>query len=152
MSGLGSGEGAVSDVLAQAARSTWLKDGRDAPTLVLPDIDLPDLATSIHRQRLVVEGEPIAPIDDAMIRGYLSELTRVCDMDLLMEPVTHRSDRYGWAGWVHWETSGAHFYAWEDPLLFFSVDIYTCKPFDPGVVVDFTAEYLNSRRVVAKGF
>ena len=52
-------------------------------------------------------------------------------MHLLLDPVTHRSDRYGWAGWVHWETSGAHFYAWEDPL-FFSVDIYTCKPFDSG--------------------
>ena len=36
-------------------------------------------------------------------------------MTLLIDPVTHRSDRYGWAGWVHWETSGAHFYAWEVP-------------------------------------
>ena len=36
----------------------------------------------------------------------------------LLEPVTHRSDRYGWAGWIHWETSGAHFYAWEQPRLF----------------------------------
>jgi len=130
----------------------WSKDGRHAPTLKLPGIELPDLAPMIHRQRLVVEGEPYEAIDDATIRGYLSALTYVCDMNLLLEPVTHRSDRYGWAGWVHWETSGAHFYAWEDPLLFFSVDIYTCKPFDPGLVVDFTAEYLNTRRVVAKGF
>ena len=36
-------------------------------------------------------------------------------MNVLLDPVTHRSDRYGWAGWVHWEASGAHFYAWEQP-------------------------------------
>src|SRR6476646_9821286 len=64
----------------------------------------PDLAPMIHRQRLVVEGEPRAPIDAPTIRAYLSKLSEVCAMSLLMEPVTHRSDRYGWAGWVHWET------------------------------------------------
>ena len=58
-------------------------------------------------------------------------------MRQLAEPVTHRSERYGWAGWVHWENSGAHFYAWDSPVPFFSVDIYTCKEFDvePGMWV-----------------
>jgi S-adenosylmethionine decarboxylase len=120
--------------------------------LYLDGQPLPDLAPPIHRQRLVVEGEPRAPIDDVTIRAYLSELSGVCAMRQLMEPVTHRSDRYGWAGWVHWETSGAHFYAWDEPLCFFSVDIYTCKAFDPIDVVEFTAEFLDTKRVVAKGF
>ena len=43
-------------------------------------------------------------------------------------------------------------YAWETPLYFFSVDIYTCKPFDPIDVVEFTVEFLDTKRVVAKGF
>jgi hypothetical protein len=112
----------------------------------------PDLAPMIHRQRLVVEGTMRRPIDDAMIRDYLSKLGAVTDMVVLTEPVTHQSPLYGWAGWVHWETSGAHFYAWEQPLLFFSVDIYTCKAFDPIQVVRFTQDFFDATQVVARAF
>jgi S-adenosylmethionine decarboxylase len=114
--------------------------------------EFPDLAPTIHRQRLVVEGEPRASIGAETIKAYLRSLSEVCAMTVLLDPVTHRSDRYGWAGWIHWETSGAHFYAWDEPQLFFSVDIYTCKAFDPLEVVEFTAEFLDTERVVAKGF
>src|SRR3954465_6993062 len=91
--------------------------------------DGPDLAPEILRRRLVVEGTCAAAIDADSIVRYLEGLSNVCAMNVLLPPVTHRSDRYGWAGWVHWEASGAHFYAWEQPLLFFSVDIYACAPF-----------------------
>ncbi len=114
------------------------------------DHEMPDLAPEIYRQRLVVEGRCSAPIDDVQIRDYLSELSEVCGMHRLIDPVTHCSDRYGWAGWVHWETSGAHVYAWERPLLFFSVDIYTCKAFDPGAVVEFTERFFGAHEIVAK--
>ncbi|MGY1914985.1 S-adenosylmethionine decarboxylase [Blastococcus sp. SYSU DS0973] len=111
-----------------------------------------NLAPEIVRQRLVIEGIPASPVDDAQIRTYLSALSREVDMVQLLEPVTHRSDLYGWAGWIHWETSGAHFYAWEQPRLFFSVDVYTCKTFDPDVAVAFTADFFAARTVVAKSF
>ena len=107
---------------------------------------MPDLAPAIFRQRLVVEGCPAAPVDDAMIRRYLCELSEVCRMHRLIEPVTHRSLAYGWAGWVHWDSSGAHFYAWELPTLFFSVDIYTCAPFDAEAVVAFVNSRLGTLR------
>jgi S-adenosylmethionine decarboxylase len=110
-----------------------------------------DLAPTICRQRLVIEGEPGARIDDGDIRAYLRRLTDVTSMTLLLDPVTHCSDRYGWAGWVHWETSGAHFYAWDDPL-FFSVDIYTCKRFDPEDAIRLTNDFFRARRLVAKEF
>ena len=111
-----------------------------------------DLAPSIHRQRLVVEGTRLGVIDAADIAAYLTELSVVCDMRTLVEPVTHRSDRYGWAGWIHWETSGAHFYAWEHPEVFFSVDVYTCKPFDAVRVVEFTRRFFDATQIVAKEF
>jgi hypothetical protein len=111
-----------------------------------------DLAPDILRQRLVVEGVPARPVDDAQIRAYLSALSREVDMVQLLEPVTHRSDLYGWAGWIHWETSGAHFYAWEQPRLFFSVDMYTCKAFDADRAVAFTRDFLSASTVVAKAF
>ncbi len=88
-----------------------------------------DLAPEIYRQRMVVEGLVTRPIDAESIKGYLSQLSKAIDMVELIEPVTHQSPLYGWAGWIHWETSGAHFYAWDQPRLFFSVDVYACKPF-----------------------
>jgi hypothetical protein len=109
-----------------------------------------DLAPGILRQRLVIEGVPTRPIGGVQVRRYLSALTRVVDMVPLMEPVTHRSDRFGWAGWIHWETSGAHFYAWERPQLFFSVDIYTCKAFEVERAVSFTRDFLHASTLVAK--
>jgi hypothetical protein len=111
-----------------------------------------DLAPEIVRQRLVIEGVPARPVDDVLIRDYLSALSREVDMVQLLEPVTHRSDLYGWAGWIHWETSGAHFYAWEQPRLFFSVDMYTCKAFDVDTAVSFTRDFLSAGPVVAKSF
>ena len=111
-----------------------------------------DLAPMLHRQRLVIEGTCPRPIDDVSISRYLRELSDVCDMVSLIEPVTHRSDRFGWAGWIHWETSGAHFYAWERPLIFFSVDIYTCKPFEDAAAIEFTERFFEADRIVARPF
>ena len=111
-----------------------------------------DLAPEIIRQRLVIEGVPARPIGEAQIKRYLSALSREVDMVRLLEPVTHRSDLYGWAGWIHWETSGAHFYAWEQPRLFFSVDVYTCKAFDVNTAVTFTRDFFHAGPVVAKSF
>lgn len=126
-------------------------EGRAVELVVTPD-PLPDLAPTIHRQRLVVEGLCPEAIDDRSIRRYLAELSGVCGMRALMEPVTHHSDRFGWAGWIHWETSGAHFYAWNHPVPFFSVDVYTCNAFDPRRVVDFTHDFFDAERVVARSF
>lgn len=125
---------------------------RGQTELVLPGATLPDLAPEILRQRLVIEGVPAAPITRRQVTDYLGALSRVCGMTTLAPPTTHRSDRYGWAGWIHWETSGAHFYAWEAPRLFFSVDIYTCKAFDPCSALEFTADYFAAAPVVAREF
>jgi len=101
---------------------------------------------------LVVEGLCADPVDAGSISGYLSELSKAIDMIALIEPVTHQSPKFGWAGWIHWETSGAHFYAWDLPTPFFSVDVYACKPFRTAVVVDLTREWFDASTVVFKEF
>lgn len=111
-----------------------------------------DLAPEIYRQRLVIEGKPNYSITDADIREYLSKLSKVLKMKTVLKPITHKSTKFGWAGWIHWETSGAHFYAWDVPFLFFSVDIYTCKKFDDSVAVKFTKKFFNVDGLVFKGF
>lgn len=109
-----------------------------------------DLAPDIVRQRLVIEGTCNEPISDTQIREYLSALSGELKMKTLLPPVTHLAEQFGWAGWIHWETSGAHFYAWEKPILFFSVDIYTCKKFDPKSAVEFTKVYFKSHDIQYK--
>ena len=111
-----------------------------------------DLAPTIYRQRLVIEAFPKQAIAADDIKHYLSELSVLIEMKQLIEPVTHRSDQFGWAGWIHWETSGAHFYAWEEPILFYSVDIYTCKAFDPLKAVSFTKQFFGSDDIEYKEF
>lgn len=111
-----------------------------------------DLAPAIYRQRLVIEGVPLKPISDQDIKDYLVKLSDALQMKALIDPVTHRSDKYGEAGWIHWESSGAHFYAWDQPILFFSVDIYTCKPFEAPKAVDFTKQYFQAEQIEHKEF
>jgi hypothetical protein len=111
-----------------------------------------DLAPNIHRQRLVIEGYPGFIIEDTHITEYLASLSAELDMTTILAPVTHESTKFGWAGWIHWETSGAHFYAWEQPLLFFSVDIYTCKAFDETKAVEFTKHFFKAKEVEFKSF
>ncbi len=120
--------------------------------IVLPQAEYPDLAPAIHRQRLVVEGLVDSPINADDITTYLRNLSSICEMTVLMDPVTHRSDRYGWAGWIHWETSGAHFYAWEEPELFFSVDIYTCKAFAAEDALALTREFFGIEELEYREF
>jgi hypothetical protein len=111
-----------------------------------------DLAPEIYRQRAVIEGYPNQPLPPQAIKEYLSQLSDVLDMKTLVEPVTHRSPKYGEAAWIHWESSGAHFYAWDYPRLFFSVDIYTCKPFDIMDAVNFTKDYFQTKDIEYKEF
>lgn len=116
-----------------------------------------DLAPSIHRQRLVIEGVPKSAehLSDEKIKAYLSQLSKELDMVQISDVTTHRSDKYGEAAWIHWETSGAHFYAWEQPILFFSVDIYTCKAFKDEHAVEFTKKYFgveDDKNITYKSF
>lgn len=122
------------------------------PRRAIKRVAMENLAPNIYRQRLVIEGIPTKAISDADIKDYLSKLSNVLGMVTVLEPVTHLSSKYGWAGWIHWETSGAHFYAWEQPMLFFSVDIYTCKAFKDQTAIDFTTQYFHATSISYKPF
>lgn len=111
-----------------------------------------DLAPHIHRQRLVIEGTRRRHLEEDDIAKYLDALAPRLDMQALTDPVTHRSDKYGWAGWIHWETSGCHIYAWDEDPAFFSIDIYTCKPFEVADAVAFTEEQWKPEELVFREF
>jgi hypothetical protein len=115
-------------------------------------IKMKNLAPEIYRQRAVIEGYPLQILKAEEIVEYLSGLSDCLGMKTLMEPVTHRSPTYGEAAWIHWETSGAHFYAWDKPRLFFSVDIYTCKAFKLSDAVEYTKNYFEVDSLEAKEY
>ena len=71
-------------------------------------------------------------------------------MEVLSDPVVDSAHEMGEAGWVHWKTSGCHFYSYhkEPPLI--TVDTYTCKPFSVEEVVKFTREYFKPIEMVWK--
>lgn len=86
------------------------------------------------------------------ISDYLILLTDKVSHRRLNEPVIHRSELDGEAGWVHWSSvewqkSGAHFYEWENER-FFSVDIYCCAEFDILAAVRVTDEIMEASELV----
>jgi hypothetical protein len=104
-------------------------------------------AGRIYEQRLIIRFHPAADVTPEQITGYLAELTDQLGMKLIEEPRTSLADEYGWAGWVHWSTSGAHLYAWNAgaPLdrPYVTVDIVTCKAFIDADAMSFTAAYFG---------
>lgn len=111
-----------------------------------------EVSPQIARQRLVLEGYPSHPISDADIKDYLCKLSETIGAVTLIEPVTQRSERYGWSGWSHWQTSNAHVYAWDRPVMFFSVDIRTCKELSVNEAIEFTRDYFNANRLSYKSY
>jgi len=109
-----------------------------------------DLAPKIIRQRLIIEGKCPNLINDKQMKEYLFKLSDELNMKTLLEPVVHLSEKFGWAGWIHWESSGCHFYSWSKPFPFFSSDIYTCKSFSVEKAVEFTKKFFNTIEIVWK--
>ena len=115
-----------------------------------------NLAPNIIRQRLIIEGTTIEIVEPPAIAEYLRELANITKMVVLGGPFTRSAHECGYAGWIHWKTSGGHFYsypgaAWggkNDPL--FTVDTYTCKPFSVPEAVEFTIRYFNPIKMVWK--
>jgi len=106
----------------------------------------------IAKQRLILEGYPSHAISDADLKDYLRRLSDTIGRNAQIAPVTQRCDQYGLSGWVHWETCNAHVYAWDRPVMFFNVDIRTCKDFSVLEVIEFTRKYFNANRLSYKSY
>lgn len=105
-----------------------------------------NLAPNIYRQRLIIEGICEKKITPVHITTYLEELAKVLKMVVLKQAEAYFSEEHGHCGYQHWVTSGVHMYTWEhyNPI-FFSVDIYTCKPFNAETAVTFTTEFFKEK-------
>ena len=109
-----------------------------------------NLAPTLERQRVIIEGTTIRIVEPDTIGKYFSELALDLEMQVLSGPFAYSAHEMGFGGWIHWKTSRAHFYSYPTLPSLFTVDIYTCKPFEVERAVDFTKSSLNSLEIVWK--
>ena len=113
-----------------------------------------NLAPGLVRQRVVIEGTTVEIVTPLQMKSYLLKIASIAKMEVIGGPYARSAHELGYGGWVHWRTSGAHIYSYpkevcaEHPL--FTVDMYTCKPFDAQLVADFTSNYFNAIEMVWK--
>ena len=107
-----------------------------------------DLAPDICRQRLIIEGTLHSAFKPEGMTQYCHEITQVLKMTEITSPICNYDANYGWCAYTHWKESGMHVYGWDDRNPpFFSVDIYTCRKFDPQHAVDYTQGFFGDNLI-----
>lgn len=109
-----------------------------------------NLAPDLIRQRLIIEGTTEKIIEPEQIKDYLLKLADIAKMEVTQNPITSSAHKMGWSGWIHWKSSGAHFYSYPTKPPLFTVDTYTCKPFSVERVVEFTKKYFDVKEIAWK--
>ena len=109
-----------------------------------------NLAPTLVRQRVVIEGTTKEIVKPEAIKSYLRKLAEVTDMEVLSEPEAHSAHDMGYGGWIHWKSSGAAFYSYPTNPPLFTVDCYTCKSFSAQGAAEFTRNYFNAIDLVWK--
>ncbi len=109
-----------------------------------------NLAPNLVRQRLLIEGTSKEVVGPEEIKSYLLKLAEVTEMEILSGPFAYPAHGIGYGGWIHWVTSGAHFYSYSTEPPLFTVDIYTCKSFSAEKAVEFTREFFGALELVWK--
>ena len=107
-----------------------------------------DLAPEICRQRMVVEGTLHNPFTPEEQKRFCTEISTVLDMTPVSEPTVDHAEKYGWCCFMHWKESGMHIYSWDHRSpKFFSIDIYTCKKFNPEDVLRYSEEFFGDNLI-----
>lgn len=103
-----------------------------------------NVAPEITRQRVIVELRTHMNVGPEEITGYLLGLVEVTSMERLSWPHTYSAHELGWAGYLHWRTSGSAVYSYPLSPELVTVDCYTCKPFDVRRMVEYTRAFFDA--------
>lgn len=107
-----------------------------------------DLAPEICRQRMIIEGILYNSFPPKSMERYCEEISKVLDMTPVSAPQLSFEEKYGWCCFMHWKESGMHIYSWENRSpKFFSIDIYTCKKFNPEHAINYTQEFFEDNLI-----
>jgi S-adenosylmethionine decarboxylase len=102
-----------------------------------------NLAPKLIRQRVIIEATSDKIIEVEQIEDFLMELSKITNMKVVSGPYAYSAHECGFGGWIHWKTSGAHFYSYPTKPLLLTIDIYTCKKFSIKKSIEFVKKYFN---------
>jgi S-adenosylmethionine decarboxylase len=111
---------------------------------------LKDLAPSVFRQRLLLEGLFDSEMTEERVRSYLLQLAEALDLRTYGDPVVFqpesgmgKDENAGFDAFVPLIDSGISAYFWIGKS-FFSILIYTCKGFEADTAIAQTRELLQA--------
>lgn len=116
-----------------------------------------NLAPTIVRKRLLIEGFYTIAVDKQTINTYFREITKNLNLRMYGEPIIFspggegKEENQGYDAFVPLIDSGISIYVWSDAK-FFSGILYTCKTFDEEKAIAFTKEFFGMKEVVSESF
>jgi len=116
-----------------------------------------NFAPDIHRQRLVIEGIYSVKMTPKLLKSCMNELSIKLGMKIIYGPIIKNiaykvnPNHGGYESILIWAESGASIYTWNRNN-FFTVDIYTCRKFNPKDAVEHIKKYFNAQKIDYKEF
>jgi S-adenosylmethionine decarboxylase len=116
-----------------------------------------NIAPSVKRQRLLIEGFFKVKVDKEAIERYFNGITKYLNLKMYKEPIIFspggegKEENQGYDAFVPLIDSGISLYVWSNAK-FFSIIIYTCKDFDDKKAVKFTKDFFKTEKIVSEAF
>ncbi|GAA3579351.1 S-adenosylmethionine decarboxylase [Snuella lapsa] len=116
-----------------------------------------DLAPTITRQRLLMEGFFNEIVDKLLIEHYFKEITKTLHLRMYGQPIIFspggdgKEENQGYDAFVPLIDSGISLYYWSSEK-FLSIIIYTCKGFDNNIALNATKEFFDINKMESKAF
>lgn len=116
-----------------------------------------NLAPTITRQRLLIEGFYQVDVDKDVIKNYFSKITEALNLRMYGEPIIFspsgigKSENQGYDAFVPLIDSGISLYVWSNAK-FISTIIYTCKNFDNDIALRVTKEFFKIKEIDSMRF
>ena len=111
-----------------------------------------NIAPDILRQRLLIEGYYTVDIDGQRVRDLLLKLAEHLNLRVYGEPIVQspgglgQQHNAGYDAFVPLIDSGISAYIWSQSR-FFSIIVYSCKPFDDAAAVTFVGDFFKAEPV-----
>lgn len=116
-----------------------------------------DLAPSILRQRLLIEGLYAADIDRDSVESYLTDLAAHLNLRTYGKPIIHapgglgKAENEGFDAFIPLIDSGISLYVWSEAK-FFAAVLFTCKVFDVERALSYTRQHFQATELVHQSF
>ncbi len=110
-----------------------------------------NLKPEIYRKRLIVEGYYHKSLDEDCLTRFLKGLSEALKMRIIAGPYMFSPDKFsemhhGLGAFIAWAESGVSFYSWK-AYGFFTLDVYSCKPFDVNQVLTYVEDNLECNKL-----